>query len=108
MSNFSYKIFAYQENVDWNEEDAYPDVETETLQEAKLTNLKELISAAQDYSLVFTSSSDGSGWLNSESQQDYRTGIYSSNTFCYSIFYKDKEVNNQNIERRINKIILNQ
>ena len=56
-----------------DEEDYCPDGESE-IEEYNKVNLTCLWFIAREYGCLMTSSSDGSGWLHSESEEDYRTG----------------------------------
>ena len=108
MKPIQYKINVYNETISYvenGEEIDEDDSEVETLVDDEIMDLEGLISTAQDHGVTMTSSSDGSGWISSESSIDYRTGDSSSTSFHYEILYKGKELRNQKYQRLINRMI---
>ena len=108
MKPIQYKVSVYSETISCpeNEEEIDEDnSEVETLVEGEIMDLEGLISNAQEHGVTMTSSSDGSGWISSESSIDYRTGDYSSTSVHYEILYKGKELRNQKYQRLINRMI---
>lgn len=86
-----FAVKVYEETLTWEDPedpDGY-EIEHDEVVDDDSASLEDVIDYANRYGVMARDSSDGTGWWESESSQDYRTGDYTSHTMHVKMNGKD-------------------